>query len=80
MARVAEAAAADFLDKIRVEKVITRTAAGARRYMQVMARIKRQIAVPSILINGEPVFERTPGVDELKQTLHMMMGEISIGR
>nr|WP_022666211.1 hypothetical protein [Desulfospira joergensenii] len=75
MARVAEAAAADFTDRVRVEKVITRTPAGAKRYMKIMTLFKRQIAVPSILINGEPVFEKIPGVDELKQRLHLMMGE-----
>ncbi len=68
-----EAAVLEFGEKIRVEKVITRTREGAERYLSVIKRLGRQVAVPSILINGQPVFEKTPGVGKLKETLQRMI-------
>ena len=78
MARVVEAAVTDFSETVRVEKIVTRTREGAERYRQIVTALKRQVAVPSILINGEPVFEQTPGVDELQQTLRQMEKNLGV--
>ena len=73
MARVVETAVTDFKDDVAVEKVVTKTPAGAKRYRQMMGSTGRQVAVPSIVINGKPVCERIPGVDELQQVLQVMV-------
>lgn len=73
MARVVETAVAEFKDQVKVDKVVTRTRDGALRYREIVAGIGRQVAVPSILINGRPVFEKTPGVEALQQVLRSMV-------
>lgn len=72
MARVVETAVIGFEDVVRVEKVVTRTPGGARRFQEIIRTLGRPVAVPAILINGAPVFEMTPGVDELQRILHEM--------
>ncbi len=73
MARVVEAVAPGMGDGLRVEKVVTRTMAGAIRYQELVRCLGRQLPVPSILINGQLVFEITPGEQELKDYLNAMI-------
>jgi hypothetical protein len=76
MTRVVDSAVLEFSDRVIVEKVVTRTLPGAQRYRQIVSRLGRQVAVPSILINGRPVYEKTPGVDELKHTLLSLVKDL----
>jgi hypothetical protein len=69
MARVVEAVAADYGDKLRWEKVITKKMAGAARFMELTRRLGRPAPVPSIFIDGELVFDQTPSTEELKACL-----------
>jgi hypothetical protein len=80
MTRVVETAVGRFEDQryedkghLKVEKVVTKTPEGAQRYRQIMKDHGCRIAVPSIVINGKPVFDTTPGVEELQQTLKRMV-------
>jgi hypothetical protein len=74
MARVVESIAADYSDILRWEKVITKTLEGAGRYQQLSKTLGRPAPVPSIFINGELVFDRTPGPEELKASLDKLAG------
>jgi hypothetical protein len=73
MARVVEAVVPGMGDRVRVEKIVTRTMAGARRYQELVRCLGRQLPVPSILINGKLAFEITPGEQELKAYLNAMI-------
>lgn len=72
MARVVETVAADYGGKLRWEKVITKQMAGAARYMALTRRLGRPAPVPSIFIDGELIFDRTPSTEELKACLDRM--------
>lgn len=75
MARVATEAITGLDDDVRMETVVTKTPAGAARYRQLTKDLGRFVTVPSILINGRPVYDSIPGVDELRQTLVAMMSD-----
>jgi hypothetical protein len=66
MASLVESVAPAFGEKLRVEKVITKTLAGATRYNQISKNLGRPAPVPSIWIDGELIFEMTPGQEELQ--------------
>ena len=70
MTRVVESVAVDYSDCLRWEKVITKTLEGAGRYQQLSKALGRPAPVPSIFINGELVFDSTPGPEELKACLN----------
>ena len=70
MTRVVESVAVDYSDCLRWEKVITKTLKGAGRYQQLSKALGRPAPVPSIFINGELVFDSTPGPEELKVCLN----------
>jgi hypothetical protein len=74
MARVVESVAAGYGDSLRWEKVITKKLEGARRYQQLSKALGRPAPVPSIFINGELVFDSTPGPEELKAYLDKLAG------
>ncbi len=69
MARVVESVAPEFGDALQVEKVITKQLEGATRYTEISRELGRPAPVPSIFIEGELVFEQTPGQDELRACL-----------
>jgi hypothetical protein len=73
MARVVESIAADYSDILRWRKVITKTLEGAGRYQQLSKALGRPAPVPSIFINGELVFDSTPGPEELKACLNAII-------
>ncbi|NNF98715.1 MAG: hypothetical protein HKM93_05000 [Desulfobacteraceae bacterium] len=66
MARVVETVLPAFKDKIQYRRVITKDLAGALRYEEISKHLGRPAPVPAICINGELVFDTTPGVEELQ--------------
>lgn len=66
MTRVVESVAPEFEDVLTWEKIVTRDLAGARRFSEFSKTLGRPAPVPSIVIEGELVFETTPGAEELK--------------
>ncbi len=66
MTRVVEAVAAEYGDRLNWKKIITKDLAGAKRYQRFSKTLGRPAPVPSIVIEGELVFETTPGTEELK--------------
>lgn len=66
MTRVVEAVATDYGDKLCWEKIVTRSSAGAKRYQNFSKSLGRPVPVPSIVIEGQLVFETTPGIEALK--------------
>jgi hypothetical protein len=66
MTRVVESVAAEYGDRLNWEKVVTRDLAGAQRYASFSKTLGRPAPVPCIVIEGELVFETTPGTEELK--------------
>ncbi len=75
MARVVDAVAPGIGNQLRVEKIVTRTLAGAKRYQELVRCLGKQLPVPSILINGTLVFEITPGEQELRAYLNAMIND-----
>lgn len=75
MARVVESVAPDYADTLRWEKVITKEMSGAMRYGELSKRLGRPAPVPSIFIDGELVFDITPGQEELKACLDKMISK-----
>ena len=59
----------DFGDDLNYEKVITRELEGATKYKEISKNLGRPAPVPSIFIEGELVFERTPGQEQLRTCL-----------
>ncbi len=66
MARVVEVVAAEYADKLRWEIIVTKDLAGAKRYADFSKVLGRPAPVPSIVIEGELVFESTPSTEALK--------------
>lgn len=73
MARVVESVAPEYGDFLSWTKVITKEMKGALRYGELSKRLGRPAPVPSIFINGELVFETTPGQDELRAYLDQLL-------
>lgn len=69
MARVVDSVASGFLEKIKVKKVVTRTMEGAKRYQALVKKHGKLLPVPSIVVNGKLVFDKTPGEQTLAQYL-----------
>jgi hypothetical protein len=66
MTRLVETVAAEYGDRVRWEKIVTKDLAGAKRYQEFSKSLGRPAPVPSIVIDGELVFETTPSTEELK--------------
>ena len=66
MTRVVESVAPEFEDVLSWEKIVTKDLAGARRFSEFSKALGRLVPIPSIVIEGELVFETTPSVEELK--------------
>jgi hypothetical protein len=69
MARVVESVVPEFEDAVHVEKVITTKLEGGLRYKEISKDLGRPAPVPSIFIEGELVYDQTPGQEELKAYL-----------
>ena len=66
MARVVESVVPEYGDRLNWEKIIIRDLAGAKRYQNFSKSLGRPAPVPCIVIEGELVFEITPGTEQLK--------------
>jgi hypothetical protein len=73
MTRVVEAVAAEYGDKLYWEKIVTRDLAGAKRYAEFSKFLGRPAPVPCIVIEGELVFETTPGTEQLKGRINQFL-------
>lgn len=69
MTRVVESVAPEFPDVLSWEKIVTKDLAGARRYNEFSKALGRPAPIPSIVIEGELVFETTPSVEELRDCI-----------
>ena len=70
MARVVESVAPDYSEALDWKKVITKEMEGALRLGELSKKLGRPAPVPSIFINGELIFETTPGPEELRECLN----------
>jgi hypothetical protein len=66
MTRVVECVASEYCDILIWEKVITKNLAGAQRYREFSKFLGRPAPVPSIILEGQLVFETIPTTEELK--------------
>jgi hypothetical protein len=76
MTRVVEAVAAEYGDKLRWEKIVTKDLAGAIRYQNFSKSLGRPAPVPSIVIEGELVFETTPSTEDLKACIDRFLKNV----
>lgn len=75
MARVVESVVPAYGRQVFWEKVITKELMGAKRYMELSRLHGRNLPVPSIIINGQLIFETTPSLEELKAWLDRLVTE-----
>jgi hypothetical protein len=76
MTRVVESVAPEFENTLTWEKVVTKELGGAKRFSEVSKALGRLVPIPSIVIEGELVFETTPGVEELKACIHKFIKKL----
>jgi hypothetical protein len=76
MARVVESVAPDFEDVMTWEKVVTKDLRGARRFSEFSKSLGRPAPIPSIVIEGELVFEATPGTEELRDCIRQFIDKL----
>ena len=76
MTRVVESVAPEFEHVLTWEKIVTKDLAGARRFSELSQALGRLVPIPSIVIEGELVFETTPGVEELRDCIHKFIKEL----
>lgn len=69
MASLVESVAPAFGENLKVEKIVTKTLAGATRYSQISKTLGRPAPVPSIWIDGELIFDMTPAQEDLRDFL-----------
>lgn len=77
MARVVEAVAADYSDLLRWEIVVTKKIDGAVRHAELSKSLGRPAPVPSIIMNGELVFESIPSIEDLRARLEQYLSDDS---
>ena len=70
-----ESVVAEFEDIITWQKVITKELKGALRFGELSKTLKRPAPVTAIFINGDLVFEQTPGPEELRSYLEKYMAK-----
>ena len=76
MARVVESVAADYGEALHWDKIETKQMSGAMRFGELSKNLGRPAPVPSIFIDGELVFDTTPGQEELKACLDRLIGKL----
>jgi len=76
MTRVVESVAPEFEDVLTWEKIVTKDLAGARRFGEFSKSLGRLVPIPSIVIEGELVFDTTPSVEELKACIHKFIKKL----
>ena len=75
MARVVESIAPDYGSNLIWEKVITKDLLGAKRYIELSRQHGRSLPVPSIIVDGTLVFEKTPAQEELREYLDRLVSK-----
>jgi len=75
MTRVVESVAPEFEKVLTWEKIVTKDLAGARRFSEFSKGLGRPAPVPSIVIEGELVFESTPSTEQLKACITRFIKE-----
>ncbi len=76
MARVVESVAPDYGEALHWEKIETNQMAGAMWFGELSKNLGRPVPVPSIFIDGELIFDTTPGQEELKACLDRLIGKL----
>ena len=76
MTRVVEAVAAEYDDRLNWETIVTKDLAGAKRYENFSKSLGRPAPVPSIVIEGELVFEAIPSTEELKACIDRFLENV----
>ncbi len=71
-----ESIASDYGEALHWEKIETNQMAGAMRSGELSKNLGRPAPVPSIFIDGELVFDTTPGQEELKACLDRLIGKL----
>jgi hypothetical protein len=69
MARVVAEVAPEFEKVLEWETVITKELIGARRYAELSQKKGRPMPIPSIILDGELIFDSIPSVEELRECL-----------
>jgi hypothetical protein len=69
MARVVASVAPSYQEMLQWKTVVTKELKGALRYCELTKKLGRPAPVPSIFINGELVFDRTPSEELLRDHL-----------
>ena len=80
MTRVVESVAAEFENCLTWEKVITKELAGAKRYQEFSKMINKPVPIPSIAVNGQLVFETTPGPEALKACIKQIIKNLKVAK
>ena len=73
MARVVAEVAPEYENSLEWETVITKDLAGAKRYAELSQKKGRPMPIPSIIIEGELIFDSIPSVEELRECLNGYM-------
>ena len=71
-----ESVVPDYGEALHWEKIETNQMAGAMRFGELSKNLGRPVPVPSIFIDGELVFDTTPGQEELKACLDRLIGKL----
>jgi hypothetical protein len=78
MTRVVETVVPDYKDVLTWEKVVTRNLAGATRYQEFSKSLGRPAPVPSIVIEGELVFDATPSAEALRSCINEFIDKLKL--
>ncbi len=80
MTKVVESVASDYDEYLQWEKIVITKKQGALRFDEISKKLGRPAPVPSIFINGELVFDMTPGVEVLKAAIEQYIQVFRIFR
>ena len=69
MARVVAEVAPEFENALEWQTVITKELIGAKRYAELSQNKGRPMPIPSIILDGELIFDSIPSVEELRACL-----------
>ncbi len=73
MTRVVESVAEEYGQSLSWEKVVIKQREGARRFRELSQSLGRPAPVPSIFVDGQLVFDITPGQEELRAYLDRLL-------
>ncbi|MDP3047437.1 MAG: hypothetical protein Q8O07_08175 [Chloroflexota bacterium] len=77
MTRVVESVAEEYGQSLSWEKVVIKQREGARRFRELSQSLGRPAPVPSIFVEGQLVFDITPGQEELQAYLdRRILGDV----